>query len=382
MTNVIHQESFTIAPLAPLSEAPASSGGAGPGLGARISNDWGASKRDGEAKVRHERRSAIERARHSVEAGWSRPGQITKQERLAASKSSGRRDTGGLAERRATLGSVAKAMAAVENVPSDTEFSEPEFRRIREILRQRYPGASLSSMLAEGHRMEAMLLDDPANAYQVLLAAYSRAKPAPGYVEPAYSTGTRGSLQRAKQDQQDSEDLKDWIARFGKRLPAIMAELEYVDRALHSNTNYQAAKLAARHGAPAVESEIAPYEQKQAAKTRQRSMENIVHQAIAAGLISGDESVLNDIGDVLLHSDFPWARHVAEGGENFRYHALAHAQHVAMAMRDKKPARAGSDAGSRSIGGGSPASGHGSPRGPRMPGTGGIRDSINRAMGA
>jgi hypothetical protein len=377
VTDIFHQESFTLVPLAPLASAPTSSGGgSGPGLGARISNDWSASRRDNEANVRKERRSAVERARHSVEAGWSRPGQLTKQERLAASKSSGKRQTGGLQERRDTLGSVAKAVAAVSSIPSDTEFSTDEFRLIRETLRQRYPGAKLSEMLQEGARMEQMLLDDPVNAHQHLFAAYSRAKAAPGYVEPEHAHGVRGSVARARQDQEDAEDLKDWIARFGKRLPAILAELEFTDRSLRANPNYAAAQLAARHGAPILEAEIPAYEARQLQKNTQARFDNIhagICTAIEHGHLPSDEDTLSEMAAVIA---LPAFRHSNDQLETLQRAAKIsrHPDHKRLTPR--APAKAGSNAGSRSISGANtsgdrPLRGNGE----------GVRASIERAHG-
>ncbi len=370
---------FEIAPLAP-AEAPSSSGGSGPGLGARIDVDWSASKRNGEAKVRQERRSAVERARHSVEAGWSRPGQLTKAERLAAAKSTGRRETGGLAERRATAGSVAKAIAAVADVPSDTDISDAEFRYIREILRQRYPGAKLSAMLAEGARMEQMLINDPVAAREHLIAAYSRTPPSKAFAEPERAHGIRGSVARAKQDQEDSEDLKDWIAKFGKRLPSILAELEFVDRELRRDVAGASAKMAVRYGAPAVESEIEPYKARMAQKEQAAHVERLSQQrikgvqlAIYHGLIPGDAETLNEIAEVLLHPQFQ--KHPTDALESLR-RAAAIARHPEHVWKTGKRAAKRADAGSKSIGGGSPSAGHVAPRG-----TGGVRDSVNRAFG-
>src|SRR5689334_363080 len=115
-------------------------------------------------------------------------------------------------------------------------------------------------MLQEAARMEQTLMDDPVAARDHLVAAYSRAQPATAYIEPTYGKGLRGSLQRARQDQADAEGLKDWIARYGKRLPQILAELEFTDRSLRHDTGMAPAKLAARFGAPAVEAEIPAYE--------------------------------------------------------------------------------------------------------------------------
>ena len=376
MTNIF-AEPFVLAPLAPLTQAPASSApSGGPGLGAEIRNDWSTRKRDIEAGVRVARRSAVERARHSVEAGWSRPGQVSKQERLRAPTSKGLRDAGSPKERNATKSIVAKATAAVQNVPSDTDISNAEFRQVRARLRQAYPGAKLSDLLTEAAKLEQMLIDDPVNAHAVLFAAYSRTKPAKEYVEREHAHGLRGSIQRATQDQQDSEDLAAWIAKFGKRLPGILAEILETDTALRANPNFAAAQLAARHGAPILDHEHAAYQRKQAAKQAYSNIYAGVNAAIAHGIISGDGGDLDLMGDVLMHPNFPWAEH-RKRGEHANLYALRHAHEVVQQIRRGKaaaPAR-GSDAGSKSISG-APGAGHVSPRG-----TDGVRASVNRAMG-
>jgi hypothetical protein len=111
---------FTLVPLAPLASAPAPAPAASGALvpSTPVGSDWSVTKRDNEAKVRGERRSAIERARHSVEAGWSRPGQLTKAERLAQAAATRNRQAGSEDERRDTRSAVARAIAKVDGVAS------------------------------------------------------------------------------------------------------------------------------------------------------------------------------------------------------------------------------------------------------------------------
>jgi hypothetical protein len=376
---------FVLAPLAPLAPASQSSGsGFAP---SPVGSDWSEKRRDNEANVRKERRGAVSRARAKVEKDWDRPTQ-TKSQRLAQAASKGTRDTGGLAERRATLSSVQKAVAALADVPMDSDISDEGFRHIREVLRQRYPGAKLSDMLKEGARLEQMLLDDPVNAHQVLLAAYSRAKAAPGYVEPEHAHGVRGSVRRAQQDQEDAEDLKDWIAKYGRRLPQILVELEYVDRSLRSNPNYEAAKLAARHGAPAIDAEIPAYEARMVEKQAQREYDQRAHRmhqgiclAIEAGHIPGDTETLNEMAAVLA---LPAFKHSQNGLETLkRAAAIAlHPEHRRITP-GKTPHKAGNRywaPGQRSISGG-PNTAHDSTRSSMRPAPSGVRASIDRAMG-
>jgi hypothetical protein len=354
--------------LAPAPIAPSSGGPVGSGLGGAIHNTWVDAGRAKEVKNRAERRAALRKAVAKVEARAQ-----TKQERLA-SASKAARTTGSESERRDTRGSVAKAAAAVEGIPSDKEFSNDDFRRVREKLRQTYPGRSLSSMLVEAQKLEQMLLDDPVNAHAALFAAYSRAAPAAEYVEPVHAKGLRGSLARARQDQADSEDLKDWVARFGKRLPSILAELEATDRALRSNPNFEAAKLAARHGAPVLEHEVAPYEAKQATKAHQKRYNDIckgIDLAIQHKLIPGDDEHLANIVHVLQHTSFP--HHETDGLKTLRA-----ASAIASRLPKAAPAKR-SDAGTKSISGGpGPGQGGRPSYASRDKGTGSIRDSVRR----
>jgi hypothetical protein len=380
MTNVF-AEPFVLAQLAPLSPAPSGSAGPGPGLGARISNDWSDTRTDRQAADRQARKSSIRKARAAVEKDWDRPSQ-TKAQRLAQASSKGTRDTGGLAERRSTLTSVQKAVAALADAPSDKDISEPEFRYIRELLRQRYPGAKLSEMLAEGARLEQMLIDDPVAAREALLAAYARLQPQNAFRMPEREHGIRGSVRRAQQDAADSADLKDWIAKFGKRLPAIMSELEFTDRELRRDLGGASARIAAMYGAPVVESEIAPYEAKQAAKAhaahyqqRAERMHQGVCLAIEHGLLPSDAETLTEMAAVMQLPQFQ--HHPNDGLQTMQRAAqiVLHPEHKRITP-GKTTAR--SSAGTKSIGGGSPNAGHSTPKRNQ----GGVRASIEMAMEA
>jgi len=358
-----------------LAPAPNSSGPAGSGLGARIDVDWQSNSRQKEIKKRDDRRAAIAKARKQVEGRNE-----TKAERLARQQSGGR-VTGSDIERRETRGIVAKAAASLADVPMDKEFSSDEYRALRERLRQRYPGKSLSSMLTQAATIEQMLLDDPVQAREALHAAYSRAAYMPTYVEPKYASGLRGSLQRARIEQQDAEDLKNWIAKYGRRLPQILADLEVIDRQLTIDPAMASAKLAVRFGAPAVDSEIEPYKAKQAAKAEKAQLQarfdsicQGIQLAIKHEIISGKEDDLNAMADVLQHPTFPWDDHKSRG-EHWALYALRHAHEVARQLRGQNSSKR--DPGKMSISGGSPHV----PR-DRDRGTGGVRDSIARVRGA
>ncbi|SIO53822.1 hypothetical protein SAMN05443247_07621 [Bradyrhizobium erythrophlei] len=392
MTNIF-AEPFTLAPLAPASLAPsaaAASASAGPGLGARISNDWSAVRRAGEAKVRQERRSAVERARHSVEAGWSRPGQLTKQERLAAAASKGTRDTGSPKERNAVKSAVQRAMEKVSGIPSDAEISESDARAVREVLRQRYPGRKLSAMIATAEETEKSFLDDPVAARSAIMASYLKMpfENLPTFKAPKYADGSRGSIQRAQQDQADAEDLAAASAKYGAGLNQILKQIEAFDRGMITDAAHTSARLSAAYGAPSVEAEIAPYQQaqaqKQAAKAHQQAFHNRckgIQMAIQHGLIPGDEETLHEIAEVLLNPQFQ--RHPTDVLDSLRRAAAiaTHPGHVW--TTGKKSRRANSDAGSKSISG-APSGGmrESAPSATRPRPRTAVGAAVSRAMGA
>jgi hypothetical protein len=368
MTDVaVATPSFQIAPLAPTPVAPPPA----PGLGARIDVDWGKDALDAKArKTREQRLAALRKARAAVEA---RPTQ-TKAERLAAQER--RTYTGSESERRATHAAVKAAVEKVSPLPSDKDFSGDEFRKVRETLRQRYPGRKLSDMLTEAARLEQMLIDDPVQAHQILVASYSRAGHLRGYQEPSYDKGARGSVQRARQDQEDMQDLKEWVAKYGARVPKILSELEILDRELHKDPNYAAAKLAARHGAPAIQAEIPAYQAKMAQKEHAARADRVlqgVNLAIEHGRIPGDEDSLNEIAAVLSHPQFQAS---ADGLDTLKRAAAiaAHPDHVRITPRTPAKPAAKSDAGTKSISG-APNMG----ASVRAPSTG-VRGSIDRAI--
>jgi hypothetical protein len=359
--------------IAPLSVGGGSSGPSGAGLGARISNDWSAQR---DAKVvddAKKRRRDIRAAKAKIDEKYA-----TKRERLAADAPV--RTTGSEVERASTRGTVAKAAASLDSVPSDKEFSTKEFRAIREALRQRYPGAKLSDMLQEGARLEQMLLADPVQAREALIAAYSRVAPNAAFVEPQHAKGLRGSLQRARADQQDAVDLATWTARYGKRLPQILAELEYTDRALRENAAHASAKLAVRFGAPALESEVEPYKarqhQKQVARRADEIGHTVVDALISQGHVPDDEDHLAEVVAILQDPKFQHDR--TDAAKTFwRASQIArHPDHARITPRKAAPAK--SDAGRKSISGG-PSAGQGARN---EKGTGTIRDSVRRVTAA
>ena len=146
-----------------LAPASSSAGPSGAGLGARIDVDWRSHSDAKRVKTAKELRASLAKAKAKVEARAE-----TKAERLARQEGPARQ-TGSDAERRDTRGSVAKAAAALADVPMDSDFSGKEYRDTRIMLRQLYPGARLSDILAKAAELEQLLVDDPVNAHQSTL---------------------------------------------------------------------------------------------------------------------------------------------------------------------------------------------------------------------
>lgn len=363
--------------------APSSSSGpSGSGLGAPISVDWSRAADARGVKTQKERKAAIAKAKKAVESRAE-----TKRERLAKNQSN--RDTGSNAERAATKGSVAKAMAAMEGAPSDTDISDNDFRAVREVLKQRYPGRPLSDIIANGERIEADFKADPVQARQKLVASYSHA---PGqtnmaaFKAPVYEKGLRGSLQRARADQADAEDIKAAQEKYGRNLPQILAQLESWDRALHMDIGRTSAKLAAEYGAPATEEEVPVYlaaqEQKaHAAHLAQRhaNIQKGVHLAIEQGHIPGDEDTLEEMAAVMKLPQFQ--HNLSNPLDSLKRAAAiaAHPDHKRITPR--KGGKSKRDPGQMSISG-APGTGQGGRASRTEAGQGSFRDSMARVRAA
>lgn len=161
----------------------------------------------------------------------------------------------------------------------------------------------------------------------------------------------------------------------GARLPQILAEIEITDHKLHQNTNYEAARLAARHGAPVIEAEIEPYKAKMAQKAAEQQFQaklRGVDLAIQHGIISGDPDDLNEIAAIF---QLPAFQHSADGMDNLkRAAAIAHhPNHVRITPRSATT-KARSDAGKKSISGLPTLTAN-----VRQPSTG-VRGSVNKAV--
>jgi hypothetical protein len=372
---------FTLAPLAPLAVAPAAASQGALVPSTPVGSDWSAKKRETDAQVRTERRSAIERARSSVEAGWSRPGHLTKAERLAQANSTGKRDTGGLAERRSTLSSVQKAMAKFEGVATDKDIGLS--RETRDAIRSRY--ADVGEFVKVSEAWDARLKDNPVEAREALIAAYTKMAPQnwPDHKAAEPDTSVRGSIRRAQQDATDARSLQAAEAKYGSNLPKILEQLQKFDRAMIDDPSVTSARLAMSHGAPSVEAEVAPYMAKQAAKDRAKAIQKRYDEihlgiclAVQRGLIPGDAASLWEIAAVMALPHFQ--HNPANPFEALRRatHIAMHPDHVWLSGK-KRTARSGPRPGDKSIGGG-PSTYHDSTRPSLRPATG-VRAAIDRA---
>jgi hypothetical protein len=367
--------SFTIAPLAPL--APSSSGPSGPGLGGAIHTDWSSARRDIEAETRAERRGSIARAR-AKQAETDRARNVTKAQRLAASND---RDTGSESERRATRGSVAKAVAALAHVPDDTDIvGTAEDRATRAALMAKYPGVPLSEILTRMEKWSAAMRSDPEGTAGLLAETYAGGPKRLSIAKPAVDVGgTRGAIQRAQADAAGLAELETLALRYGgKKLHAVIAEVHALDDQLRADPHGTATKLSWRFGAPSTARQKVEYDAHMAAQAaysvrRRGDIEKGVHLAIHHGFVSDDPKVLTTLAEVLKHPNFPHSRDML--------HDLRNANHIALQFHGKAPAPSKSNAGTRSISNSGSDPYSPSALAPRSDNRNGTRAAIARAMG-
>jgi hypothetical protein len=226
-------------------------------------------------------------------------------------------------------------------------------------------------------------MDDAVAAREQLLAAFSRVAPARAFKEPEYDRGSRGAVQRARQHQQDLQDLQEWIERYGKRLPGILIQLEALDTELRADPSMASARLAARHGAPAIQSEVPAYvakmqqkEQQKAYERREADVVKGIQLAQQHGLLPSDEESMAEIAVVLQHPHFQFGDDAWDALQRAAG-IVAHPNHVWSTPCKDAPKKR--DAGRKSIGG-APNVAAAAPRGAR--GTGGVKDSIARVRAA
>lgn len=296
-------EPFTVAPLAP---APLESLPEASIPGSPVKSDWSGTRRDLEAKVKTERRSAIDRARWSAEAGWSRPGHMSKAERLAQPVSDGTRDTGSGKERVKVLDTVRRAMAKVEGAVSEKDFALS--RKDRDDIRQRW--GDVGEFVKRSEQWEKEFKADPVATREKILAAYAGVNPRnfQDSAEPEKAHGVRGSIRQAQREHADLAALSKYEAKYGKAFPQIVAQLNQFDKDLANDPVGVSARLAANAGAPVTEAQQRVYEAKQAADQAHRQETEKLHQNLeyVAKNVPGlaDEPTWNAIADILESKDF------------------------------------------------------------------------------
>lgn len=303
MTDVFHQEANVPIEQAPLDVAPP----------AAVKSDWSATdpaatKRDLAGKERETRRSSIAAARAKVESGWKRPQHETKAERLARPDSDGRRQTGGLEERRSTLSSVQKAIRALEDVPSDKDFALS--RKDRDAIRARH--GDVGKFVQNAESWDKEFKKDPVATRERLLEIYTKVSPAnfAEHQEVEKGHGVRGSIQQAQRDAADQRSLAAAEAKYGKNFPAILAQLQRFDADLIADPVGGSARLAANMGAPVTAAQEQQYTQKRAAEQhRAQDSANVskaLDMVVQHGVLPGfeDERVQHAIADVLESKSF------------------------------------------------------------------------------
>jgi hypothetical protein len=315
---------------------------------------------------------------------------------LARKESDGSRDTTSLEERRAVKSTVQRAMEQVlglqpgtahlvSRIPNDKEISEPEARAVREVLRQRYPHRKLSDMVKQAEAIDALLRDDPVQGRLALMRNYHQVsvENIPAFKPRQYADGLRGSLQRARQDQEDESDLREASAKYGLNLNQVLKQIEAFDRAMLESPSYTSARLSANYGAPSVPEDIPGYESRMAARQvekakaeRYNEILRGVQLAIHHGHIPGDSGTLYEIAAIMNdRSRFQHSPYLIDTLKRAAQIAV-HPDHVPLTGKRRSPR--GSDAGSRSISGG-PNTSHDSTRS-SVRNRNGIRESIDRAM--
>lgn len=350
MTDIFHAEANAPIEIAPLDVAPP----------APVKSDWSAMNPGvaQDAKMRGERRGAIEAARAKVEGGWTRPGQLTKAERLAQANSKGDRETSSSKERHAIRGSVQRAMEKVSpGVDRDeARAARSEMRTAVETLRQRYPGRSASDFVKIAKDWDASYKADPVGTREKILEQYASVSPENfrDFKAPEKASGARGSVRQAIQDQKDATDLAPFEKEFGHKLPAVLAELVRHDTALVNDPVGTSARLAANYGSPVTAAQEQAYVQKRAAEqhrtqelaTVDSGLRTIIERKLLPGL--DDEATLHAIAAALEEMNKKSERTGDRGKDFQRAHAHVMAARTAAKQDDR---------GSKSISGGPSTSG-------------------------
>ncbi|MGC2776836.1 MAG: hypothetical protein WA418_14505 [Bradyrhizobium sp.] len=367
-------------PLAPsggISSGPSS----GAGLGAPLKETW---ERRAEVKVKTaaERRAALRRAAAAVEARHQ-----TKAQRLASNDRKMVRETGSNLERRQTVGIVAKAVERVAADHPDVDLNTADVREAVAKLKHFHPGRTIGEIVERAAVWDMAFKEDPIGARELMLEELVRL-PSESFrpYEPAKRVdGMRGTVARARQQQEDAASLKVAVRQYGPNLPHLLQQLARWDQALREDPHNATARLAASTGAPVsvrqVHAHAAKMEQQAAYQQRFHNIIQGLQLAIEGGHLGYvDEDVLQEMAEIMALPNF--VHNQADALDTLkRAAAIArHPQHKRLTGKKAAPAPERRDPGQMSISG---APGHGQgnyvdrERGKRS-----TREAVANAMGS
>jgi hypothetical protein len=224
-------------------------------------------------------------------------------------------------DRKLRRGILEKHASAQSDKPSDKDLTTKEAREHRQALRAKYPGADLGKVFAAFEAWDEAFKKDPVATRQMLLDQYLKTSPENfAKAKPReYQQGVRGSIERAREDQRDLEELAPHIEKHGSKFTHFMRQLVELDAAMTNDPVGTSARLAANYGAlnaPAKQAHQQPQEQPRPIKplherTPEEDFSN-VYEAVGRIVESRDhpsvampgienEDVLNGIADALTN---------------------------------------------------------------------------------
>jgi len=133
---------------------------------------------------------------------------------------------------------------------SGKELRSKEFRQYREVMKQRYPGTKFGDVIATFEKWGEAFQHDPLTAREAIQREYLKLTPQNfRKSQPKeYEAGISGSLQRARDDQSDFEELKPYLEKYGKRFPELLRQAIEFDQGMVDDPIGTSARLAAAHG--------------------------------------------------------------------------------------------------------------------------------------
>ena len=123
-------------------------------------------------------------------------------------------------------------------------------REHRRALRDAFSGEKLSSILSQAEKLEASLrADSSMENMEKLASSLLKLAPSKKTERNEAQDGKTKSLDRAFEDSDDLDDLKDFSTKYGERLPTILANVAHWAPLLREDPVGGLAKLAASMGA-------------------------------------------------------------------------------------------------------------------------------------